>query len=118
MMAKKTLEINPNHSVMKTMLQKVKDSVDGKLDTETEELTTVLFNMALLNSGFNIDEPAVFTDPLQRLINIGFGLKRDEPVEEIELDVELDEENEKKEEEEEQINPEDLEVEEIDKEDK
>jgi molecular chaperone HtpG len=114
MMAKKTLEINPHHSVMKQLLQKVKDSVDGKLDEETEELATVLFNMALLNSGFNIEEPSAFTNPLQKLINIGFGLNRDEAVEEIEIDVEVDEDN-KKEEEEEQIKPEDLEVEEIDK---
>jgi len=29
MMAKKTLEINPHHPAMKTMLEQVKDSVDG-----------------------------------------------------------------------------------------
>lgn len=57
MMAKKTLELNPHHSAMKTMLQKVKDSVDGKLDVETEDLATMLFNMAMLNSSFNIDQP-------------------------------------------------------------
>ena len=33
-------------------LNKVKNSDDGKLDTTTEELATVLYNMALLNSGF------------------------------------------------------------------
>lgn len=49
--------------------------------------------MALLNSGFNIDDPTVFAGSLQRLINTGFGLKRDEPVEEIE--VKLDEEEKK-----------------------
>jgi molecular chaperone HtpG len=64
MMAKKTLEINPHHSVMKTLLQKVKDSVDGKLDVETEDLATLMYNMALLNSGFNIDTPEAFTTPL------------------------------------------------------
>ena len=77
MLAKKTLEINPHHSIMKTMLERIKDSDDGKLDEATEELASLLFNMALINSGFNIDEPAQLTDPLQRLINVGFGLKRD-----------------------------------------
>ena len=48
--------------------------------------------MALLNSGFGIEEPSDFTVPLQKLINVGFGLDRDEPVEEIE--VEIDEEPE------------------------
>jgi molecular chaperone HtpG len=52
MIAKKTLELNPHHSVMKELLNKVKNSDDGKLDSTTEELATVLYNMALLNSGF------------------------------------------------------------------
>ena len=64
MMAKKTLELNPHHSVMKELLKKVKTSVDGKLDEGTEELAKVMYNMALLNSGFNIDEPSDFTTPL------------------------------------------------------
>lgn len=77
MMAKKTLELNPHHSVMKELLQKVKDSVDGQLDEATEDLAKLMFNMAMLNSGFNIDEPSDMTTPLQKLINVGFGLKRD-----------------------------------------
>ena len=116
MMAKKTLELNPHHSVMKQMLQKVKDSVDGTLDQETQDLATIMFNMAMLNSGFNIETPNDFTSPLQKLINVGFGLNRDEPIEEIEVEIE-DEEAEgdnQNEEEEEQISPEDLEVEVID----
>jgi molecular chaperone HtpG len=64
MMAKKTLEINPHHSVMKELLQKVKDSVDGQLDEATEDMSRLMFNMALLNSGFMIDEPSDLTSPL------------------------------------------------------
>jgi molecular chaperone HtpG len=64
MMAKKTLEINPHHSVMKELLAKVKDSVDDKLDDATEDLARLMFQMAMLNSGFNIDEPSDFTQPL------------------------------------------------------
>jgi len=39
----------------------------------------------------------VLSEPLQRLVNVGFGLKRDEKVVEIEVDV-SDDEAEKKEE--------------------
>lgn len=60
------------------------------MDPNTEDLAKVMYNMALLNSGFNIDKPNDFTTPLQKLINVGFGLDRDEGVEEIE--VELDDE--------------------------
>lgn len=88
MLAKKTLELNPHHSTMKSMLEKVKESVDGKLDEATEDLATLMFNMGMLNSGFNIDTPSDLTGPLQKLINVGFGLDRDQPVEEIEVEIE------------------------------
>lgn len=88
MMAKKTLEINPHHSIMKTMLEKLKQNPDEDLDEETKDNAKMLFTMALLNSGFSLDDPTDFTGSLQRLINVGFGLKRDEPVELIEVEVE------------------------------
>ena len=91
MLAKKTLELNPHHSTMKEMLAKLKESSDGELDKQTEDLATLLFNMALLNSGFNIDEPTSFTNTLQKIINVGFGLDRNEPVEEIEVEIDEDE---------------------------
>jgi len=64
MLAKKTLELNPHHSVMKEMLAKIKESADNELGKETEDLATLLYNVALLNSGFSIDEPTQFTGTL------------------------------------------------------
>mmetsp|Transcript_41609 Transcript_41609/g.63507 ORF Transcript_41609/g.63507 Transcript_41609/m.63507 type:complete len:188 (+) Transcript_41609:658-1221(+) len=93
MMAKKTLEINPHHPVMKQLLDKVKNSVDEQLDDQTEDMARLLFNMAMLNSGFSIDNPADMTGPLQKLINVGFGLDRDEPIEEIEVEIEAEDES-------------------------
>lgn len=91
MLAKKTLELNPHHSVMKEMLAKIKESSDNELNQETKDLASLMYSMALLNSGFNIDQPQDFTGTLQKLINVGFGLDREEPVEEIEVEVDEDE---------------------------
>merc|ERR1719327_1648438 len=63
MMARKTLEINPHHGVMKEMLQKLKDSDSKELDDSSKDMADLMFNMALLNSGFNIDDPNAMTDP-------------------------------------------------------
>ena len=52
--------------------------------------------MAILNSGFLVENPMDLTEPLEKLIKVGFGLSRDEPIEEIE--VELDDEEEEDEE--------------------
>lgn len=47
-----------------------------------------MFNMAMLNSGFSIDEPTDLTAPLEKLIRVGFGIERDAVVEEIEIVLE------------------------------
>jgi len=95
MLAKKTLELNPNHPVMKTMLNELKEN-DGTLSEAATEYANLMFQMAIINSGFLVENPMDLTEPLEKLIKVGFGLSRDEPIEEIE--VELDEEEEEDEE--------------------
>jgi Hsp90 protein len=87
MLAKKTLELNPHHPVIKELLTKVKSSAGGEVDPEVGEYADLLYNMALLNSGFLIENPSDFTAPLQKLLKVGFGLRRDAPIEEIEVDI-------------------------------
>jgi len=65
MLAKKTLELNPHHPVIKLMLTKIKDmSGDDEINTELVEYADLIYNMALLNSGFLIENPTDFTTPL------------------------------------------------------
>ena len=89
MLAKKTLELNPHHPVIKSMLSKVKEahSTNTEVDPEVGEYGVLLYNIALLNSGFLIENPADFVSPLQKLLRVGFGLPKNAPVEEIEVDV-------------------------------
>lgn len=84
MLAKKSLELNPHHPVIKQMLELVK--ADGMGDAETEYIE-LMFHMALLNSGFNIDEPTELTTPLEKLIRVGFGVDREAEIEEIEVEL-------------------------------
>lgn len=88
MLAKKNLELNPSHPTIKTLLELVKEN-DGDLSQDKLEYIDLMYNMALLNSGFAIDEPSELTAPLEKLIRVGFKIDREEPCEEIE--VELDE---------------------------
>ena len=98
MLAKKTLELNPHHSVMKLLLEELKEN-DGALGEASTEYANLLFQMALLNSGFLIESPVDLTEPLEKLIKVGFGLAREEAV--TEIDVELEDEDDEDEEEEE-----------------
>ena len=63
-----------------------------EVDQEVGEYGTLLYNMGLLNSGFLIEDPSGFVAPMQKLLKVGFGLRRDAPVEEIEVDIGGDDE--------------------------
>lgn len=64
MLAKKTLELNPHHPVIKELLNRVRGLTEGEVDQEAQDYAQLLFNIALLNSGFLIENPAEFTQPI------------------------------------------------------
>jgi HSP90 family molecular chaperone len=64
MLAKKTLELNPHHPIIKELLNRVKAAAGSEVEQEIIEYADVLYNMALLNSGFLIENPSDFTQPL------------------------------------------------------
>ena len=73
------------------MLNELKEN-DNVLSDASAEYAKLLFQMAIINSGFSVENPMDLTEPLEKLIKVGFGLERDAPVEEIE--IELDDEEE------------------------
>lgn len=93
MLAKKNLELNPSHPVMKNLLEQVKET-DGQLPEDQLEYVDLMYQMALINSGFAIEEPDELTNPLERLIRVGFKVGRDEACEEIEIELDEPEQTE------------------------
>merc|ERR1712094_45969 len=88
MVSKKTMEINPNHSIM-TELKK-KASAD-KSDKTVKDLIWLLFDTSL-TSGFSLDEPTQFAGRIHRMIKLGLSIDDDDdagdddlpPLEEVE----------------------------------
>merc|ERR1719443_181472 len=89
MVSKKTMEINPNHSIMSEL--KKKASAD-KSDKTVKDLIWLLFDTALLTSGFNLEEPTQFAGRIHRMIKLGLSIDDDDdagdddlpPLEEVE----------------------------------
>ncbi|XP_067836120.1 heat shock protein HSP 90-beta [Heptranchias perlo] len=75
MMAKKHLEINPDHPIVDTLRQKADAD---KNDKAVKDLVILLFETALLSSGFSLDDPQTHSNRIYRMIKLGLGIDDDE----------------------------------------
>merc|ERR1711951_339065 len=75
MAAKKHLEINPDHSVVHALNDKANSN---KNDSSVKDLVLLLFETALLSSGFTLEDPATHANRIHRMIKLGLGIDDDE----------------------------------------
>merc|ERR1712130_388931 len=71
MVSKKTMEVNPKHSIMTELRKK---AAADKSDKTVKDLIWLLFDTSLLTSGFNLDEPTQFAGRIHRMIKLGLSI--------------------------------------------
>merc|ERR1711937_82607 len=91
MAGRKTLEINPNHPVVTDLLSKVKAN---KEDAAAMDTALVLFQTALIESGYDISDPTALVNRVYRLMSKELGVDPDAPLTEVEIPEEEEEEAE------------------------
>jgi len=89
MSGRKTLEINPNHPVVADLLTKVKADKEDKAAVDTAQ---VLFQTALIESGYEIADPSALVNRVYRLMSKELGVDPDAPLKEVEVSEEEEEE--------------------------
>ena len=74
---KKTLEVNPRHPLVKELKRRVDDAQD---DQTTKDLATVLYETAVLRSGYALPDTADFAGRVERMLRLSMNVGLDEKV--------------------------------------
>ncbi len=72
MMSKKIMEINPRHAIIKTMKEKLSAEADS---SQIADLVYLLYDTALLASGFSLEDASDFAGRIHRMIKMGLSLE-------------------------------------------
>ena len=79
--ARKIMEINTEHIIMRTLKNKLSQT-DNSEEKQCANITTLLYENALLNSGFALDNPSEYANKVNRMIEVGFCEEEEEEEEE------------------------------------
>merc|ERR1712088_349219 len=82
MSGRKTLEVNPNHPVVIDLLNKVKAN---KEDSAAKDTAQVLFQTALIESGYELADASALVNRVYRLMSKELGVDPDAPIKEVEV---------------------------------
>merc|ERR1719261_1400538 len=82
LVSKKTLEINPRHPIMIELKKRAEESPDND---DTKDLALLIYDTALLNSGFQMEDAAGFASRMYKLFKAGLSLESLELAPEIEI---------------------------------
>ena len=87
MRGRKTLEINPGHPIIKALKEKSEDDAG---DEDTKRTALIMYETALLESGFMFEEPKGFAGRLFDMVRRDLGVEADAEVEEPDVEPEAE----------------------------
>ena len=92
---KKTLEINPRHPLIKELQRRVEAE---EQDETTSDLARVLYESAVLRSGFTLKDSGDFASRIERMLRLSLGVDLSAEVEQEVFDEDQDEDDDDEEE--------------------
>merc|ERR1711912_160355 len=89
LVSKKTMEINPRHPIIIELKKRAEENPDSD---DTKDLAQLMYDTALLNSGFQMEDATGFASRMYKLFKAGLSLDSLELAPELEVPDEEDEE--------------------------
>lgn len=75
MVSKKTMEINPQHAIVRELRKRVDADQNDKT---IKDLVYLLFDTSLLTSGFQLEDPTAYSERIHRMIKLGLSLDEED----------------------------------------
>ncbi|CAO2841082.1 unnamed protein product [Amaranthus hypochondriacus] len=82
MSSKKTMEINPDNGIMEELRKRAEAD---KNDKSVKYLVLLLFETALLTSGFSLEDPNTFAARIHRMLKLGLSIDEEEAGEDADM---------------------------------